>query len=120
MQMLPKPIASKRLDDKFSESRPLLVVCADGSISVDNNIQDGTATRNGVTANSHDKVNSSFVPTAVRFYSLRTQSYVHVLKFRSAVYSVKCSSRVVAISQATQVHLCMRSLRNNNLFLTSA
>ncbi|XP_024198989.1 autophagy-related protein 18f isoform X2 [Rosa chinensis] len=104
MQMLPKPIASKRSDDKFAESRPLLVVCADGSISVDNNIEDGTAPRNGVTTNSHDKVNGSFVPTAVRFYSLRSQSYVHVLKFRSAIYSVKCSSRVVAISQATQIH----------------
>ena len=103
MQMLPKPIASKRSDDKFAESRPLLVVCADGSISVDNNIEDDTVPRNGVATNSHDKVNSSFVPTAVRVYSLRSQSYVHVLKFRSAVYSVKCSSRVVAISQATQV-----------------
>ncbi|XP_050367273.1 autophagy-related protein 18f [Argentina anserina] len=104
MQMLPKPIASKRSDDKFAESRPLLVVCADGSISVDNNKEDNTGPRNGVTTNSPDKVNSSFVPTSVRVFSLRSQSYVHVLKFRSAVYSVKCSSRVIAISQATQIH----------------
>ncbi|VVA28203.1 PREDICTED: autophagy-related [Prunus dulcis] len=105
MQMLPKPIASKRLEDKFEESRPLLVVCADGSISVGNNIQDGMASpRNGISATSHDTMKSSFVPTVVRFYSLRSQSYVHVLKFRSVVYSVKCSSRVVAISQAAQIH----------------
>ncbi|KAL6199304.1 hypothetical protein ACLB2K_029088 [Fragaria x ananassa] len=104
MQMLPKPIASKRSDDKFAESRPLLVVCADGSVSIDNNMEDGTAPQNGITTNSHDKVNSSFVPTSVRIYSLRSQSYVHVLKFRSAVFSVRCSSRVVAVSQATQIH----------------
>ncbi|XP_050139799.1 autophagy-related protein 18f-like isoform X2 [Malus sylvestris] len=105
MQMLPKPIASKRSEDNFEESRPLLVVCADGSISVGNTIQDGTATpRNGITANSHDTMNSSFVPTVVRFYSLKSQSYVHVLKFRSVVYSLKCSSRVVAISLAAQIH----------------
>ena len=92
MQMLPKPIASKRSEDNFEESRPLLVVCVDGSISVGNTIQDGTATpRNGITANSHDTMNSCFVPTVVRFYSLKSQSYVHVLKFRSVVYSLKCS-----------------------------
>ncbi|BBH01913.1 homolog of yeast autophagy 18 F [Prunus dulcis] len=80
MQMLPKPIASKRLEDKFEESRPLLVVCADGSISVGNNIQDGMASpRNGISATSHDTMKSSFVPTVVR-------------------------SRVVAISQAAQIH----------------
>lgn len=107
MQMLPKPIASKRSDDKFAESRPLLVVCADGSVSIDNNMEDGTAPQNGITTNIHDKVNSSFVPTSVRIYSLRSQSYVHVLKFRSAVFSVKCSSRVVAVSQATQVYTCI-------------
>lgn len=118
MQMLPKPIASKRLEDKFEESRPLLVVCADGSISVGNNIQDGMASpRNGISATSHDTMNSSFVPTVVRFYSLRSQSYVHVLKFRSVVYSVKCSSRVVAISQAAQVYLIMQSLSNNSYIL---
>ncbi|KAM4103014.1 hypothetical protein ACJW30_06G047100 [Castanea mollissima] len=105
MQMLPKPIASKGLQDKFADSRPLLVVCADGSLSVGSNIQNGLATPcNGSIPNYNDSVNGSFLPTAVQFYSLRSQSYVHVLKFRSVVYSVRCSSRVVAISQAAQIH----------------
>ncbi|KAK9268924.1 hypothetical protein L1049_000689 [Liquidambar formosana] len=105
MQMLPKPLASKSLGDKFADSRPLLVVCADGSLSGGGNIQDGLATPcNGSIPNGHDPCNGSFVPTVVRFYSLRSQSYVHVLKFRSVVYSVRCSSRVVAISQAAQIH----------------
>ncbi|KAJ6727964.1 AUTOPHAGY-RELATED PROTEIN 18F [Salix koriyanagi] len=98
LQMLPKPITSKRSEDKFAYNRPLLVVCADG-------VHEGPATScNGNVSNNHDPVNGSTVSTVVRFYSLRSQSYVHVLKFRSAVYSVRCSSRIVAISQSAQVH----------------
>lgn len=109
MQMLPKPITSKRSRDKFAEVRPLLVVCADGSRSCGINIQDGLpAACNETAANYHDLGNGSLVPTVVRFYSLKSQSYVHMLKFRSAIYSVRCSSRVVAICQAAQVfYLCI-------------
>lgn len=45
----------------------------------------------------------SLVPTIVLFYSLRSQSYVRVLKLRSAVYSASCSSRIVAISHAALI-----------------
>ncbi|KAG6689534.1 hypothetical protein I3842_11G180400 [Carya illinoinensis] len=105
MQMLPKPVPTKGLQGKFGDSHPLLVVCGDGSLSIGGNIQDGSATPgNGSIPNGHDLVNGNFLPTTVRFYSIRSQSYVHVLKFRSVVYSVRCSSRVVAISQAAQIH----------------
>ncbi|KAJ7948493.1 Autophagy-related protein like [Quillaja saponaria] len=105
MQMLPKPIALKKLGDKFADCGPLLVVCADTSLSGGGNIQDGLDTLGNVSAsNIHDQVNGNILPTVVHFYSLRSQSYVHVLKFRSVVYSIRCSSRVVAISQATQIH----------------
>ena len=104
MQVLPKLIASKRCGDRFADGRPLLAVCADGSVSGGGNFQDAFATPlNGSTSNGHDPVNGVFMPTVVRFYSLRSQSYVHILKFRSAVYSVRCSTRVIAISQAAQV-----------------
>lgn len=107
MQMLPRPITSKRSRDKFAEVRPLLVFCADGSRSCGPKVQDGLATAcNGTSANYHDLGNGSSVPTVVRFYSLRSQSYVHMLKFRSPIYSVRCSSRVVAICQAAQVFTC--------------
>ncbi|KAI3410625.1 BCAS3 domain-containing protein [Psidium guajava] len=100
MQMLPNPISSTKLEEKFYESRPLLVVCGDSSGGT--TFQDGFSTHhNGNLPNNNDHI---FVPTTVQFYSLRSQSYVHVLKFRSAVYSVRCSSRVVAISQASQIH----------------
>ncbi|KAG2682139.1 hypothetical protein I3760_11G177800 [Carya illinoinensis] len=104
MQMLPKPVPTKGLQGKFGDCHPLLVVCGDGSLSIGGNIQDGSATPgNGSIPNGHDPVNGNFLPTTVRFYSIRSQSYVHVLKFRSVVYSIRCSSRVVAISQAAQV-----------------
>ena len=108
MQMLPKPIATKRSEDKFADSRPLLVLCADGNLSVGNNMQDGIPhPHNATIPNGHDSMNGGFVPTAVFFYSLRSQSFVYNIKFRSVVYSVRCSPRVVAISLATQVCFCI-------------
>lgn len=105
MQMLPKPIALKRSEDKFADTRPLLVVSADGSLSVGNNMQEGMPTPyNAAVPNSHDAMKGGFVPTAVFFYSLRSQSYIYNIKFRSVVYSVRCSPRVVAISLANQVY----------------
>lgn len=114
MQMVPNPTLSKKGEDKFVESRPLLVVCAD-SPGGTNNFQDGFTTRADVNPPSihNDQGNITFSPTIVRFYSLRSQTYVHVLKFRSVVYSVRCSSRVVAISQAAQVHLYELRHENN-------
>ncbi|EOY12608.1 Autophagy 18 F isoform 5, partial [Theobroma cacao] len=102
MQMLPKPVASKRSGDKFVDSRPLLVVCADGFISGGNHSQDGPG--NGSIRHNHDSGNGSLVPAIVQFYSLRSQSYVRKLKFRSVVYCIRCSSRIVAIVQAAQIH----------------
>ncbi|KAL5737790.1 hypothetical protein ACOSP7_030551 [Xanthoceras sorbifolium] len=105
MQMLPRPIASKRSIGKFAEAGPLLVVCSDGSLSGVTNNQDGlTTARNGTIPNYHDSGNGNLVPSVVRFYSLKSQSYVDTLKFRSVIYSVRCSSRVVAICQAAQIH----------------
>ncbi|XVE80291.1 hypothetical protein DITRI_Ditri14bG0128200 [Diplodiscus trichospermus] len=102
MQMLPKPVAEKRSGDEFAHSRPLLIVCADGSLSGVTQIKDVSC--NGNMPHNHDSGNGSAVRTIVQFYSLRSQSYVHMLKFRSVVYSVRCSSRIVAIAQAAQIH----------------
>jgi hypothetical protein len=110
MQMVPNPIASKKSEDKFASSRPLLVVCAaDGLFGGGNNTKDGlTGPLNG-TSNSHDQMNGNYMPTSVQFYSMKSHSYVHVMKFRSVVYSVRCSSRIVAVSQSTQVYCLISS-----------
>ncbi|XP_011097925.1 autophagy-related protein 18f [Sesamum indicum] len=105
LQLLPKPLATKQSGDNFADNRPLLVICADGSFSGGNNDQEGSGTTcNGSTQQCHGSVNNSCVPTVVWFYSLRSQSYVHLLRFRSVVHLVRCSSRVVAVLQSTQIH----------------
>ncbi|CAH2080630.1 unnamed protein product, partial [Thlaspi arvense] len=102
MQMLSKPISSKEAADKFADSRPLLALSADGSLSA---VQDTFSTSDGgSTLSSLDTKNGGFIPTVVWIYSLRSQSYIHVLKFRSAVYSVRSSARIVAVAQAAQIH----------------
>lgn len=102
MQILPKLIASKQSSDKFVDSRPLLALCADGSFS--GGIHEGTVGPfNGNIQNRCDQFSGGFLPTVVWFYSLTSQSYVQVLKFRSVVYSVRCSPRVVVVLQAAQV-----------------
>ncbi|XP_010240957.1 PREDICTED: autophagy-related protein 18f-like [Nelumbo nucifera] len=103
LQMQPKPIQSKKSEDKFVDVHPLLVVAGVFSLSGAINVQDGSTCNGNVTA-FHEPGNDNFVPTVVRFYSLISQSYVHILKFRSAVFSIRCSPRVVAISQAAQIH----------------
>lgn len=106
MQVLPRPIPSMRSGDKFAESRPLLVLSASGSIAAAFNIQDQLASSgNAAISKGQELVDGNFMPTFVRFYSLKSQTYVDELKFRSVVYSVRCSPLVVAISLATQVCL---------------
>lgn len=109
LQVQPKLVQSKRLDDKFSDVRPLLVVAGDGVLYNGNSVEEVSySTSNENVNNTHEVEDRSFVPTFVRFYSLKSHSYVHVLKFRTAIYSIRCSPRVVAISQAAQV--CILSL----------
>ncbi|XP_076948314.1 autophagy-related protein 18f-like isoform X2 [Bidens hawaiensis] len=101
MQILPKPAVSNHSHVEYPDDRPLLVICADGSF----NTQGGPSVSiNGSVKNNHDQINGGYVPTVVWFYSLKSQSYVKELKFRSVVYSVRCSSRIVAVLQAAQVH----------------
>ena len=101
LQMLKKPVALKRSGDKFADVRPLLVVVGDASLSGNNNNADTAC--NGSAGISQELGTENSLPTFVHFYSLRTHDYVHVLKFRTAVYSVRCSPRIVAVSQASQV-----------------
>ncbi|KAL3636806.1 hypothetical protein CASFOL_019105 [Castilleja foliolosa] len=103
VQMLPKPLTSIQSGDKFAESRPLLILCADGSFSGDISVQEAPGIpSNGSIKLSNGSVNGSYEPTTVWFYSLTSQSYVHLLRFRSTVHLVRCTSRVVAVLQSAQ------------------
>ncbi|PKA52619.1 Autophagy-related protein 18f [Apostasia shenzhenica] len=106
LQIQKKPISSLKSEDRFADIRPLLVIAGDISISCGGNNLVGCnlSPSNEIIEMGVDNL----LPTVVRFYSISSREYVHVLKFRAAVYSVRCSSRVVAISQASQIH-CFNS-----------
>ncbi|CAM8926059.1 unnamed protein product [Rhodiola kirilowii] len=114
LQMQPIPEKSNG-GEGFGSSHPMLLVVAcdetkgAGSLqSVSNgHVRDGC---------SQPQIASSIhSPTAVRFYSMRSHSYVHVLRFRSAVYMVRCSPRVVAVGLASQIY-CFDALTYENKF----
>ncbi|KAL1567049.1 autophagy-related protein 18f-like isoform X2 [Salvia divinorum] len=120
MQVLPKPLVSNEPADKFADSRPLLVICADGSFSGDINVHEGSALSNGMVQQCNGSVNGTCMPTVVWFYSFKCQSYVHLLRFRSVVHLVRCSSRVVAVLQSNQIHcLNASSLEREYTILTN-
>ncbi|XP_038900260.1 autophagy-related protein 18g-like isoform X3 [Benincasa hispida] len=83
--------------DVLRRSHPLLLIVAgeeSKDVAVGQN-HNPTGVHPGSCANSHN---------AVQFYSLKSQSYVHVLRFRSAVCMVRCSSQIVAVGLATQIY----------------
>jgi len=104
MQIQPLPAKSEGCEG-FRASHPLLLVAAgDETIDPDptQRRRDGLA-RDRFTDSQKAKIVKS--PTAVRFYSLRSHNYVHVLRFRSAVYTVRCSPRIVAVGLSSQVSI---------------
>ncbi|KAJ0728140.1 hypothetical protein HanLR1_Chr07g0238201 [Helianthus annuus] len=91
LQIQPTPEQTKG-QEGFKMSHPLLLVVASEETSPSNNERDESQMEN-----------SMYSPRTVRFYSLRSHSYVHVLRFRSTVYMVRCSPRIVAVGLASQV-----------------
>lgn len=96
LQMLKKATSSESNADNFSNVRPLLIIAGDASLS-------SSTTNFGANAGIQDMDSENSSPAFVYLYSVKTHDYIHVLKFRTSVYSIRCSHRVVAISQATQV-----------------
>ncbi|XP_062223452.1 autophagy-related protein 18f-like [Phragmites australis] len=104
IQLLKNPIATKKCEDRLADVRPLLAVACDGTYTGNGNSHDTNVPVFDGTNGAFRNIGSENLPTVIRFYSLRTHEYVHTLKFRSAVYSIRCSPRVIAVSQATQIH----------------
>lgn len=103
LQMQPIPAKSQGREG-FRTSHPLLLVVASDEARSSGPMQNGrdVFVRDGcVDPQTGDLLNS---PTAVRFYSLRSHNYVHVLRFRSTVYMVRCSPRIVAVGLAAQIY----------------
>ncbi|CAJ1906934.1 unnamed protein product [Sphenostylis stenocarpa] len=114
LQMQPFPINGDG-QEGFRKSHPLLlVVSGDDSSNVNRNSTclSGLGRDDNVEMLSGNDVNTS---TTVRFYSLKSHCYVHVLKFRSSVCMIRCSSRIVAVGLATQIH-CFDPVTLENKF----
>ncbi|KAK7270241.1 hypothetical protein RIF29_23243 [Crotalaria pallida] len=114
LQMQPFPVRSDG-QEGFRKSHPLLLVVAGddaGSVNQSGTQSSGLGRDGKVEAQSGNSINSA---TAVRFYSLKSHSYVHVLRFRSAVCMIRCSSQIVAVGLATQIY-CFDALTLENKF----
>lgn len=114
LQMQPRPEESQG-NEGFKASHPLLLVVACDESKNSAVVPGG---RDGLARDYSDESqpgNLLSSPTAVRFYSLRSHNYVHVLRFRSTVYMVRCSPRIVAVGLATQIY-CFDALTLENKF----
>ncbi|KAJ7973398.1 Autophagy-related protein like [Quillaja saponaria] len=114
LQMQPLPVKSEGLEG-FRPAHPLLLVVACDNLKTPGTSQNG---RDGVVRDGYSDTqaeNLVISPTAVRFYSLRSHSYVHALRFRSSVYMVRCSPQIVAVGLAAQIR-CFDALTLENKF----
>ncbi|KAK1423686.1 hypothetical protein QVD17_18994 [Tagetes erecta] len=106
LQIQPTPEQTKG-QEGFKMSQPLLLVVA----SEEKRLSGPSNTER----DESQMENSMYSPRAVRFYSLRSHSYVHVLRFRSTVYMVRCSPRIVAVGLSSQIY-CFDALTLENKF----
>ncbi|XWS57601.1 hypothetical protein CRYUN_Cryun09bG0187700 [Craigia yunnanensis] len=114
LQMQPLPEKSEG-HEGFRASHPLLLVVACDESKGSGLMLTG---RDALARDGFDELQNGNVlisPTAVRFYSLRSHNYVHVLRFRSTVYMVRCSPRIVAVGLATQIY-CFDACTFENKF----
>ncbi|GAB4835876.1 hypothetical protein Ancab_000794 [Ancistrocladus abbreviatus] len=111
-----QPIPANTEDcEGFRASHPLLLVVAGEDTKCSNPLQ---SRRDGFVRDGFIEPrtgNMVYSPTAVRFYSMRSHNYVHVLRFRSAVYMVRCSSRIIAVGLVSQIY-CFDALTLESLF----
>ncbi|XP_057423501.1 autophagy-related protein 18h isoform X2 [Lotus japonicus] len=109
LQIQPVPAKSENFEG-FRASHPLLLVVACDKSKIPGTMQ---KFRDGHNEAPAENIVSS--ATTVRFYSLRSHTYVHALRFRSTVYMVRCSPQIVAVGLATQIY-CFDALTLENKF----
>ncbi|KAJ3688093.1 hypothetical protein LUZ61_017257 [Rhynchospora tenuis] len=116
LQMQPIPADSSDEIEGFRGSHPMLLVVAGDETNGSGTVQGGRLSALIRDNSSEPQVgNCISTPTVVRFYSLKSNSYVHVLRFRSAVYIVRCSPRIVAVALAAQIY-CFDAVTLENKF----
>ncbi|KAL6564280.1 hypothetical protein OROMI_015730 [Orobanche minor] len=113
LQMLPSP-ANCDATRRYRPSHSILVVGG----NEDERITSFQYIGQGPARYSTDSPIGSFLdpPTAVRFYSLKSNEYVKVIDFKSPVLMVRCSPRVVAIGLEEQIY-CLDTLTLEKKFI---
>ncbi|KAG0623769.1 hypothetical protein M758_3G200500 [Ceratodon purpureus] len=108
LRLQPKPVLQAPIDgvEDFRGAHPLLLVVTSDAAGSGGSGAAGFPGGYGASGggNTLGLGVSHFVPTIVRFYSLRNHSYVHTLRFRTGIHAVRCSSRVVAVALSTQIY----------------
>ncbi|XP_047941742.1 autophagy-related protein 18g-like isoform X1 [Salvia hispanica] len=115
LQMLPAP-AKGDGNGKYKSSHPILVV-----VGGNENERMTSAQCTGQGNSRRSSTDTSFgipieLPTAVRFYSMKSNEYVKVIDFKSAVFMVRCCPRVVAIGLEEQIY-CFDTLTLEKKFI---
>eukprot|EP00850_Spirogloea_muscicola_P001674 SM000006S19439 [mRNA] locus=s6:707062:712117:- [translate_table: standard] len=121
LRLLPPPLVPEPADGPLRDARPLLaVVGADntgnggGPGAYAATVWDGGTQPAGSGA-STGYSGMDTTATAVRFYSLKTHTYVTVLRFRTHVLAVRCSRCLVAVALASQIY-CFDAATLQNTF----
>lgn len=101
-----QPEPDIRISDGFKAARPLLlVVTGDATNCSSTGVSGGLANGySGVVGSPPSTGGNQFIPTVVKFYSVRNHSYVNTLRFRSAIYALRCSPRVVVVALVSQLY----------------
>ncbi|KAH7445404.1 hypothetical protein KP509_01G007300 [Ceratopteris richardii] len=105
LRVQPHPI-SNECDTDLDAARPLLLLVTNDLM---NSRGSGIPSRlpngyNGVVGSPPSFGENYLGNNIVKFYSFRNHTYVRILKFRSAIYSVRCSAQVVAVATASQIY----------------
>ncbi|KAL8522862.1 hypothetical protein ACS0TY_012988 [Phlomoides rotata] len=115
LQVLPVP-SNCDGDGKYKSSYPILIVVGgdeDEKITLHPNTGQGPKKCGSVEPSIGSFFNP---PNAVRFYSMKSSEYIKVIDFRTPVFMVRCSPRVVAVGLEEQVH-CFDTLTLEKKFV---
>ncbi|CAN0897524.1 Autophagy-related protein 18h [Linum grandiflorum] len=110
LRMQPLPAKAEGCEG-FRAAHPLLLVACEESDTPPVVISG----KDGLARDSSNEHQAGNFATVVRFYSLKSHNYVHVLKFMSPVFMVRCSPHIVAVGLATQIY-CFDALTLENKF----
>ncbi|MED6121894.1 hypothetical protein PIB30_034426 [Stylosanthes scabra] len=109
LQMQPFPAKSEG-SEGFGGAHPLLLVVTCDKLKIPGAVQ---TVRDGHSEAQAENIAS--LARTLQFYSLKSHTYVHALRFRSTIYMVRCSPKIVAVGLATQIY-CLDALTLENKF----